>query len=166
MTQTQTEYDVTSSAGLAAFYDDTVDEVFHAAVLLTGTNRAQAEDLVQDAYLRLLRAIGEGRVTRVSIGWIITTLRHRHFDVLRSTGREQRRITAAAGHRPDSASAPDRDATELLTFLTPRERSALVLRYIEDLPVMEVADAMNTTVRAAESLLQRAKAKMRTRRPQ
>lgn len=167
VTGASAEYNVTTRDGLVVFYDDTVDEVFQAAVRLTATDRALAEDLVQDAYLRLVRAVGEGRVTHVSTGWIVTVLRRRYIDFLRSRGREHSRMTAAAERsRSEPYPPPDDASTELLACLTPRERSALVLRYIEDLPVAEVAVAMNSTVRAAESLLQRAKSKVRTRSQQ
>lgn len=45
--------------------------------------------------------------------------------------------------------------------LPPQQKTAFILAYIEHLPQQEVAEIMETTVKAIESLLQRAKAKLR-----
>ena len=43
-----------------AFYDRTFTDAYRYAGRLCGTDRAAAEDLVQDAYLRVLRQIRGG----------------------------------------------------------------------------------------------------------
>ena len=48
-------------------------------------------------------------------------------------------------------------AEALLDGLSDRERAALIFRYVDDLPVADVAELLGVRVRAAESLLQRAK---------
>jgi RNA polymerase sigma factor (sigma-70 family) len=52
----------------------------------------------------------------------------------------------------------------MLDGLTDRERAAIILRYVDDLSVAEVADLMGDSLRATESLLQRAKRKVRNTR--
>lgn len=163
MSTDATVYDVRTRDGIHTFYSDTVDDVFQVAARLTMADRQMAEDLVQDSYLRLVRAVRAGSVTHVSTGWLITVMRRRYLDVVRSSGREHRRITVSS-RRPRREAYPqpgDISTANLLAALTPRERTALVLRYVEDLPVAEVADLMTSSVRAIESLLQRAKAKLR-----
>lgn len=155
-------YDVATEAGLVACYDETVREVFRSATRLTRGDLAASEDLVQETFLRLTRAARRGDASTVGIGWMITTMRRRHFDLLRTAEREQRRLRLVSGTdtHHDRPLAPTQ-VREVLSGLSAREQSALILRYLEDLPVSEVAEAMNATVRATESLLQRSKRKAR-----
>ena len=61
---------VTTRAGLMAFYDLAFDEVYRSAAGLTRGDGHAAEDLVQDAFVRLVRAVRAGTSRRwVSIGW-------------------------------------------------------------------------------------------------
>lgn len=152
---------VTSRAELGACYDATFDEVFRYAAHLTG-DRGRAEDLVSDAYVDLVRVSREGGVASVGVGWLITVVRRRFIDGLRADDREHRRLRLVRAGGDESASpvAVDR-SRELLTSLSERERAAVVLRYVEDLPVAEVASELSISVRATESLLARARARLR-----
>lgn len=53
------------------------------------------------------------------------------------------------------------DATAALAALTPEHRTVLVLRYVDDLPVGDIARIVGRSVRATESLLVRARAALR-----
>jgi len=52
-------------------------------------------------------------------------------------------------------------AAETLARLAPQHRLVLTLRYVDDLPVAEVAAVLGRTVRATEALLTRAKTEFR-----
>jgi len=138
---------------LERFYRATVHDAYRYASRLAGRDRALAEDLVQDAYLALVRQVQTGDLTDASLGWLTTTIRHRFIDVARRTERAGRAIRRL---RPVVArdSLPGPDPTSDLG-LTSRERAAFVLRYVDDLPVAGVAAEMGISVRAAESLLAR-----------
>jgi RNA polymerase sigma-70 factor, ECF subfamily len=152
---------VGSEAELAACYDATFDEVFRYAARLAG-DRLRTEDLVSEVYLELVRVSRAGEVTSVGVGWLITAVRRRFIDGLRSGDRELRRLRLVQPRGDEPAPAVVADGSgELLASLSDRERAALVLRYVEDLPVAEVARALSTSVRAAESLLARARARVR-----
>ncbi len=156
MNDNEQRWKVDSEAGLLAFYDHAFDDAFRCAARLTRGDRAAAEDLVQDAFVRLVRAIRSGDVADVGVGWLITTIRRRFIDGLRSSKREERRIRLVAVD-PVARNQPPLIAPSLLDGLSDRERAALIFRYVDDLPVAEVAALLDTTVRATESLLQRAK---------
>lgn len=152
---------VTSEAELAACYDATFDEVFHYAARLTADLR-RAEDLVSEAYTRLVHAGQGGDVTAVGVGWLITSVRRRFIDVLRSERREERRLRLVKPRGDEPAPAASSDLTDgLLASLSDRERAAVVLRYVEDLSVADVARSLSISVRATESLLARARARVR-----
>lgn len=143
---------------LAAFYDASIGAAYRYAAKLTG-NRAAAEDLVQDAYLALVRAAQRRAVSDVSVAWLTTTIRNRHIDRLRHGGREEVRLRLVAG--TDVGSAPPEPPGSVIDVLPTRERAALVLRYVDDLPVPDVARLLGVSVHAAESLLARARARAR-----
>lgn len=156
-------HELTTEAGLMSFYDAVFDEVYRSAARLTWGDHDTAEDLVHDTFLRLVRSVQAGAVTSVGVGWMLVTLRRIHIDRLRSTSRENRRLRVIAASPPPPHDEPG-ERGSLLDGLSDRERTALILRYVDDLSVAEVADLMGDSVRATESLLQRAKRKARERR--
>ncbi len=152
-----------SAASWRAFYVASFDEVSRYALRLTGGNRAAAEDLVHDAYLAMVRSWNAGTVDRLETGWLIVVVRQRFLNSIRSERRQDRRLRLV--HAVDTSHEPRFDAVdELLGELPDRSRAALVLRYVDDLPVPEVAAAMRLTVHATESLLARARDQVRRRK--
>jgi RNA polymerase sigma-70 factor (ECF subfamily) len=147
-----------------AFYDSSFTEVSAYARRLTGGDRALAEDLTHDAYLAMVAAWRAGRVDRLATGWLIVAVRRRFLNHLRDEEREHRRIERAHSERSGSPSEPDADDDDVATLLAgvgPRGRFALVLRYVDEMSVPEVAEAMGIGVRAAESVLARARRELR-----
>lgn len=146
-----------------AFYDASFPEAAGYAVRLTGGDRELAEDLVHDAYLAMVSAWQAGRVERLAPGWLIVAVRRRYLNWLRDRSRELRRVQRVASL--DGRSMADEslsvDVVRLLAGVTPRSRVALVLRYVDALSVPEIAGAMGVSVRAAESLLARARRELR-----
>ena len=152
-------WDVGTEAGFMACYRATVPDVFRYAAMLCGSDRALAEDVVQDVYLAALAKAREGSLAEVSAGYLFVAVRHRHLDRLRSTQRERRRLQLVS-------SAPVADSVtytvpSLLSSLPERERTALVLRYVDDLTVAQVAREVGVSTHAAESLLARATRRLR-----
>ena len=150
-------WDVSSEQGFMACYRATLPEVFRYTAMLCGSDRSLAEDVVQDVYLATLSSARDGRVSELSIGYLVVAVRHRHLDRLRSVARESRRLRLVAS----SPEAIDQFIPSLLASLPERERTALVLRYVDDLPVAQVAKELGVSTRAAESLLARATRRLR-----
>jgi len=148
-------------AEVLEFYERTSGEVYRYASRLVGGDRARAQDLVQETYLTLVRQVRGGRTEPVDIGWAITTCRSRFLDQLRraQTFERARRRMFQREHFPadDSSSA----ATEALSRLSDVQRAVVVLRFIDDMSVPEVAAAIGRSVHATESLLVRAKQALR-----
>lgn len=149
-------WNLTDETSLVECYDQSVRAVYRAASRLTGGDRARTDDLVQDVYLSLVRSIRSGGVTEIGLGWLLTSVRHRYFDRLRGEERDNRRLTLVWS-QPETETLARAD----LSGLPERERVALVLRYLEDLPVAEVASLMGQSVHATESLLARARRRAR-----
>jgi RNA polymerase sigma-70 factor (ECF subfamily) len=152
---------ITTEAQFLALYDATVADAHRYASRLAGSDRTKAEDLVQDVYLELLHRVKAGTLTEVGLGWIIVAIRHRFLDGIRSTDREDRRLRLVWA-RPNVDAADDQFGDPLAAVrLNDRERAALTMRYVDGLSVPEVAAALGATVRATESLLSRAKTRVR-----
>jgi len=167
------------SLGAAAVLDEaaiamlraTVPDLFRYASRLTGGDRWLAEDLVQEACLALVRQ-GQGGADAgdVTAGWLVVVVRRRYLDHLRRTQREKRRLRLA-GVSEESADEVDADwqavsgveALALLGEIPADQRVALVLRYVDDLPVREVAALLQRSVAATESLLARGRRELARR---
>src|SRR6202035_2964149 len=81
----------------------------------------------------------------------------------RSLGRELRRL-ARVYERPDEGTwDTDVDVVSALLTLPPRMRAAVVLRYMEDLPVAGIAAAMGTEPGTVAAQLQEARRRLRKR---
>ena len=128
------------------------------AFLLSG-DRAGAEDIVQDAFARILgrlRTIRDPEALHAYLNRTIVNLAKNHH---RTQGRLRTFLSNSAGSTPEVSFMPDieeRDDVhrELLT-LPYRQRAALVLRYCEDMPESDVADALGTSPKAVRSLVGR-----------
>jgi RNA polymerase sigma-70 factor (ECF subfamily) len=146
-----------------AFYDDSVAQVY--GYLLVRCNRTTvAEDLTAETFLAAVDAVRRDRATTVNLPWIIGVARHKLVDHWRRMTRETSGLRALADQNPKEASEDPADsqidamqAHETLAALAPHHQAVLTLRYIDDLPVPEVAALLGRTVHATEALLTRAR---------
>ena len=149
-----------------------VDELYRAhgektlrlAYLLTG-DRVVAEDIVQDAFVRLLgrlRSIRDPGALQAYVSRTVVNLAKNHR---RGQARLRSFIERGPGTSSEASLMPDIEAREglhaSLLDLPYRQRAALVLRYCEDLPEAEVAEALGTTPKAVRSLVGRGLATLR-----
>lgn len=147
-----------------AWYDETLPRVFGYLLLRTGRDYQVAEDLAQETFAEFVRSRHryDGRAELVA--WIIGIARHRLVDHYRRAERRQRSLIRllAEPERPqplfESANDP---ILEALEGLPPAQRAAVVLRYVDDLPVREVARLLHRSESATESLLSRARESLR-----
>jgi RNA polymerase sigma factor (sigma-70 family) len=134
--------------GFRAVYEAEVARLVRLAHLITGSNAA-AEDPVHDAFLAAF-----DRWDRIDDpqGYMYRAVVNRSRSLLRRRRNELTR-------RPESPSValpPEIDEMwTALARLTPRRRTALVLRYYADLPIDEIADLMNARPGTVRSLIHR-----------
>lgn len=151
---------------LLVLVDAELGNVF-AFILRRCGDRALAEDLTSDV---ILRAVRETKRTGavVTAAWLTTVARNRLIDHWRSAAREDRRLRLAWSDRDrvewiDDGTPPEPEAVnEVMQGLRPEHQAALSLRYLDDLSVPEVAEALGRSVHATESLLARARRAFRT----
>jgi RNA polymerase sigma-70 factor (sigma-E family) len=148
-----------SADRLADLYARHVPPTLGFAYLLTG-DRAEAEDLVHDAFLRVVGRLRHLRNTDAFDAYLIRTVVNLHTSRLRRL-RVERRYLAREGTRTRDAIEPqdlgERDRVwRALDRLPKRQRAAVVLRYAEDRSERETADLLRCSVAAVKSLTARA----------
>ena len=127
--------------------------------------RALAEDLTSETVLATVDRVHGGYIDSIEIGYLIGIARHKLVDHWRRQEREQRHLKVYLRDEEfadDTVFEPGR-AAAVLAELNPMQRAALTLRYVDDLPVPEVARVLGRTVHATETLLMRAKRAFRSR---
>ena len=147
--------------GLLELYDDALPHVYGYLVARC-RDRTLAEDLTAETFLAAVSAIRKPDAPELSIGWLIGVARHKLADHWRRTEREQRGLRVLDGE-PDPVEDPWDLAVDairaraVLDELGAHHRAALTLRYLDGLPVGEVAAHLGRTVHATEALLVRAR---------
>jgi RNA polymerase sigma-70 factor (ECF subfamily) len=127
---------------------------------------AQAEDLTSETFLAAVDASRQGSLTDVNTAWLVGVARHKLVDHWRRVTREQRGLEAVEAGA-DGADDPwdeflDAEAAyAALARVSPIQRAALTLRYLDGLPVAAVAEHVGRSVHATETLLVRARAALR-----
>src|SRR5262252_8874264 len=157
-----------AGARLLALYDHALPQVYGYLLARCG-QRATAEDLTAETFLAAVDAVRAGPGAPVSTAWLVGVARHKLSDHWRRQAREQRALHAVAAG-PGAWAEPDDPwdarldalrAHAVLQQLGPHHRAALTLRYMDDLPVPQVADLLGRTVHATEALLVRARSAFR-----
>jgi RNA polymerase sigma-70 factor (ECF subfamily) len=154
---------------LLAAYDDSCPHVY--GYLLSRCGKATlAEDLTSETFLAAVDAVRSDRPPPLSRAWLIGIARHKLADHWRRQAREANRLRAVADsspevHDPWEAELDELVARQTLASLSPQHRLVLTLRYVDDLPVADVAAVIDRTLHATEALLVRARAAFRRAYP-
>lgn len=167
-------------------FDDLIDAFgtrLHGYLYRLIGSRDDADDLLQDVFLRVVRMIGSYRHDDRFEGWLFRIATNLVRDQIRRTGRGPRVIPfetgtsrseqAGAGWsetEDDSAPAPessmqladDVDALQKgLAKLPEAEREVIMLRHFSDLSFAEIAEAMETPLGTALARAHRGLQKLR-----
>jgi RNA polymerase sigma-70 factor (ECF subfamily) len=156
-------------ATLLQIYDEAVGEVF-AYLRARCDSRAMAEDLTADTFLAAVGQIRRGVVETVTVAWLIGIARHKLIDEWRRSSRRPRSeslddasdLDPAGGHDVWDVVIDQHLVGGVLAELGAHHRAALTLRYLDGLPVPQVAAQLDRTVDATEALLVRARRRFRT----
>ncbi|HEX5402030.1 MAG TPA: sigma-70 family RNA polymerase sigma factor [Pseudonocardiaceae bacterium] len=150
---------------LLELYDVALPEVYGYLLSRCG-QRALAEDLTEETFVAALTACQRPAPPDLSVAWLIGVARHKLVDHWRRVAREERGLRVVAGELTETADPWDERldalvARQVLDTLGPHHRAALTLRYLDGLPVAEVAGYLDRTVHATEALLVRARSAFR-----
>jgi RNA polymerase sigma-70 factor (sigma-E family) len=154
------------------FVTDHTGLLLRTAYLMAG-NLAEAEDLVQEATLRVARHWPRVRVMDYPAAYARQVLVNLALDGAVKRARRTSELAAAdsAGAREPVDIRAQRALREVdnqqellgvLATMTARQRAVIVLRYWEDLPEAEVAEILGCSVGTVKSTASRGLAQLRT----
>ncbi len=124
---------------------------------------AEAEDITQEAFLRVLETGHQYRPSAAFSTYlyrIITRLCIDHTRKKRPSFTGEPPEIADRSHEPSATLYSKERETKLrqaMDSLSPRQRMAIILKYYEELSYADIAKALETTVKAVERLLDRAR---------
>ncbi len=142
--------------------------VWRTAYRMVG-DRQSAEDLAQEAFLRVLQAAARYRPTAAFRTYLYRIVVHVCLDHLR---KKRPRLDPDLAQVAETAPSVEQQAElgeradlvqQAVAGLPPKQLSAVVLRYHEGLSGREIAAVMQTTSKAVERLLARGRAALRER---
>ncbi len=152
-----------------------LDALYHTALRLT-RNRAEAEDVVQEAFLRAFRSFHRFNPGTNCRAWLFTILRNVFLNRLRTQGREvletemggldhaEPATEAHVSRNPEEQflqTMVHGDVDRALTTLPLAFREAVILVDIEGLTYREVADVVGCPIGTVMSRLSRGRALLR-----
>jgi len=144
------------------FLDEHRDAVWRFLVCSVG--RLEADDCFQETFIAALRAYPRLRPDSNLRAWVLTIAHRKALDAHR--GRTRRALpmadVAAVDARSESlAPARDEELWDAVGELPARQRSAVVLRYVADLPHSDIAAAIGCSEEAARRSLHEGLSKLR-----
>ena len=151
--------------GLEELYVRNAPQALRLAYFLTG-DRSVAEDLVQEAFVRVAGRFGHLRQPDTMPAYLRATIVNLHTSHLRRRRVERDWIQKQAPQValvPAYDPGPRDELWEAMKVLSPRQRAAVVLRYYEDLPERDAAQALGCSVGALNQLVVRALTTLRQR---
>lgn len=152
------------------WYERSVVIVYRYLFTRCAGDEALAEELTQQTFIQAIdhRDTYEGRADPTT--WLCTIGRNLLTDHYRRLDRDERRrlrlvvreIDAVRDDASDFRRVEERDRLiAALGQLPPLQRAAVVLCYVDGLPVREAAEALDRSEGATESLLSRARERLR-----
>ena len=123
-------------------------------------DRGRAEEITQDAFLRLCeRWRGVARIDQPA-AWVRRVATRA---AVRQARLNRLRFSSVAVDEPTRWDAmPDVDLARAVASLPPQQRAAVALYYLEDLPVDEVAHVLDVSSSTVKQHLHRARARLAT----
>jgi RNA polymerase sigma factor (sigma-70 family) len=144
------------------FLDAQRDTVWRFLVSSVGPD--EADDCFQETFVAALRAYPRLRAGSNLRAWVLTIAHRKALDAHRGRARRALPVAEPDAHQRDASSAPaapDAELWEAVRALPDRQRSAVVLRYVADLPHRDIALAIGCSEPAARRSLHEGLAKLR-----
>lgn len=155
-----------SNSEFEQFFVANYEPLVRSLAAITG-DREMARDCVQDAFVKASARWRKIRRYDNPTTWVRRVAINRSHDLQRSDqrrGRRERRVSDRPDvHVDDGATLVDGSIqlTELLQGLPDRQRTAVALFYVEDLPITEIAAILGISVGAVKFHLSKAREALR-----
>jgi RNA polymerase sigma-70 factor, ECF subfamily len=154
---------VAREAAFREWYERSLPRVYGYLFNRCGRNAHMAEELTQETFVE---AVGSRRdASDQPVAWLIGIARHRLLDHFRKLERRERGFLRLVAAKPPTQIWPDSGADDQVAAavakLPAAQRAAIVLRYMDDLPVADICRLLGRSEGAVESLLSRGRAALR-----
>ncbi|MFK8037389.1 MAG: RNA polymerase sigma factor [Crocinitomicaceae bacterium] len=145
------------------------EKVYNTAISYL-QNAKDAEEITQDVFITVFDKITHFKQGSKLSTWMYRITINKSINFIKKRKRHQLMSLGLLKNDPSDFNHPGiqlehkEEGVELfkqIDQLAPNQKTAFILVYIEHLPQQEVADILETTVKAVESLLQRAKTKLK-----
>jgi RNA polymerase sigma factor (sigma-70 family) len=132
--------------------------------LVSSVGRVEAEDCFQETFIAALRAYPRLRPDSNLRAWVLTIAHRKSLDAHRARARRAVPVGDAIetdGRAAEHPAGRDESLWEAVGRLPARQRSAVVLRYVADLPHRDIAVAIGCSEEAARRSLHEGLTKLR-----
>jgi RNA polymerase sigma factor (sigma-70 family) len=132
--------------------------------LVSSVGPVDAEDCFQETFIAALRAYPRLRANSNLRAWVLTIAHRKALDAHRARARRAVPVEDLAtldGRRGAAPPPPHETLWDAVEGLPARQRSAVVLRYVADLPHRDIADAIGCSEEAARRSLHEGLTKLR-----
>jgi RNA polymerase sigma-70 factor, ECF subfamily len=149
----------TGTAAFDGLYRRHVASVYRYVYAVLG-NHADAEDVTQQTFLNAYRSMAQGTKPRKAENWLLTIAHNevrRHFRDTRRQSLEVQLDEEFARPSPERSDPTVADVLHALQQIPPAQRSALVMREFEGRSYAEIAEIMDVSQKALETLIFRAR---------
>lgn len=152
-------------AAMEEFADEYFPGLYRFALARLGGDTELAREVVQTTVCKALAKLGTFRGEAPLLGWLCACCRNEILMGFRSKKRQPRMVeleedVASGRDLPEGALARKEEVRHVhaaLDLLPPRYARALEWKYVERVPVKEIAERLRLGAKAAESLLTRAR---------
>lgn len=148
------------------FYDEALPVVYGYLLRLCAGDREQAWDLTQDSWIAVVDELRRGHDEKATIGFLLSVARTRFIDQWRRQHALQRKLQLVWAAERTSDAAGEISTADVLSRLDrcePRHRLVLMMAYIDEMPVTEIAAQLGVSTSSAYALLARARTELRRR---
>ena len=163
---------------MAELYDRYFDRLYSLVFNQVDRNRDIAEDIVQETFLAALKSAKGFKGRSSAYTWLCSIAYHKVADHYRRQSRERKRMVSGIDvdtvddvenpgrqPQPDSLieSAETRQVVnEALAKLPWDYRQVLILKYVEEMSVLEISQVMDRSPKSIEGLLTRSRKALQT----
>lgn len=155
-------------------YNTYADRIYALVFNQVGRNHEVAQDIVQEAFIAVLKSAPKFRGQSKVYTWLCSIVNKKVSDFYRRQKRQAKYQTTEVLEADQISSDPltpdavepeeKQEATEKALFSLPLHyRQALILKYVEEMSVLEIGKIMGRSPKSVEGLLTRARKEMQTK---
>jgi RNA polymerase sigma-70 factor (ECF subfamily) len=166
------------STAMEEFYNIYRNRLYNLVLEQVGRDQAVAEDLVQETFLAALSSLDKFRGDSQLYTWLRSIALHKINDFYRRQAREpkpkesspdfdaMKQLEQIGNDEPATLSVMESEEIrqsirQVLEGLPHDYQKVLVMKYLEEMPVLEISQVMGRSPKAVEGLLARARKAMR-----